>query len=206
MNTIARSLATFALAVPLLFSSALRAQELTQADKDKAMQLLETSKKGVLDATQGLAPAQWNFKSAPDRWSIAECMEHIAAAEDFIRGMVIEKVMIMPAAPGRDVVVIDAAILSGVPDRTKKVQAPEPLVPTNRFGSPQGSIDHFVESRAKTEEFLKTTPGLRDHAVDSPGGTGKWDAYEFILLIGAHSERHTKQILEVKADPNFPKS
>jgi hypothetical protein len=25
------------------------------------------------------------------------------------------------------------------------------------------------------------------------------------LLIAAHSERHTKQILEVKMDPNFPK-
>jgi hypothetical protein len=59
--------------------------------------------------------------------------------------------------------------------------------------------------RAKTEEFLRDTRGLRDHAVDSPVGT-KWDAYEFILLIGAHSERHTKQIQEVKADPNFPKS
>jgi hypothetical protein len=132
-------------------------------------------------------------------------MEHIAAAEDFIRAMIIEKVMIAPASHGRDVVTIDAAILSGVPDRTNKVQAPEPLKPSNRFGSPQGSIDHFLESRGKTEEFLKTTPGLRDHAMDSPAGT-KWDAYEFILLIGAHSERHTKQILEVKADPNYPKS
>jgi hypothetical protein len=26
-----------------------------------------------------------------------------------------------------------------------------------------------------------------------------------VLLIAAHSERHTKQINEVKADPNFPK-
>ena len=208
MKTIARRLATFALVAPLLFSFAARAQQLSQADKDKAMQLLETSKKGVLDATQSLTPAQWNFKSAPDRWSIAECMEHLAAAEDYIRGMVIEKVMIAPAGPGRDVVVIDAAILTGVPDRTNKVQAPEPLKPTNRFASPQGSVDHFVESRGKTEEFLKTTPGLRDHVVDSARGPDapKWDAYEFILLIGAHSERHTKQMLEVKADPNFPKS
>jgi len=36
-----------------------------------------------------------------------------------------------------------------------KAQAPEPLVPTNRFGSPEGSIKHFVESRATTEDFLK---------------------------------------------------
>lgn len=205
MKTFARRLALLALVVPLLFSVAVRAQELTQADKEKALQLLETSKKMVLDATKDLSPAQWNFKSAPDRWSVAECMEHIAAAEDFIRGMIVEKVMIAPAVPGRDVAVIDAGILTGVPDRTTKVQAPDPLKPTNRFASPQGSIDHFVESRAKTEEFLKNTPGLRDHAVDSPVGT-KWDAYEFILLIGAHSERHTKQIQEVKADPNFPKS
>jgi len=31
------------------------------------------------------------------------------------------------------------------------------------------------------------------------------DGYEFILFIAGHSERHTKQIAEVKADPNFPK-
>jgi DinB superfamily len=131
-------------------------------------------------------------------------MEHIAASEDFIRGMIVEKVMLAPAAPDRDVAKIDAAIVTGVEDRSRKAQAPEPLKPSNRFGSPQAAIDHFVESRAKTEDFLKNTPGLRDHAADSPVGT-KWDAYEFVLMIAAHSERHTKQILEVKADPNFPK-
>lgn len=186
-------------------TAAARAQELSQADRDKAVQYLESTKKGVLEATKGLSAAQWNFKSAPDRWSIAECMEHIAASEDYIRGMVVEKVMVAPAAPGRDVVKIDETILANVPDRSNKLQAPEPLKPTNRFGSPQLAIDHFVESRAKTEEFVKATPGLRDHAGDSPVGT-KWDAYEFVLLIAAHSERHTKQINEVKADPNFPKS
>jgi hypothetical protein len=38
------------------------------------------------------------------------------------------------------------------------------------------------------------------------GPVGKMDGYEFILFIAAHSERHVKQIDEVKADPNFPKS
>ena len=194
-----------ALAVMLFASFATRAQELTQAEKDKTLQYLESTKKDVLDATTGLSPAQWNFKPAPDRWSIAECMEHIAAAEDFIRDNIANGVMKAPAAPGRDVAAIDAAIIENVPARKTKVQAPEPIKPTNRYGSPEGSIKHFVESRAVTEEFLKTTSGLRDHAADSPAGT-KWDAYEFILLIAAHSERHTNQIKEVKADPNYPKS
>jgi uncharacterized damage-inducible protein DinB len=186
-------------------AAAASAQDVTQAEKDRALQYLETTKKGVLDATKGLSEAQWNFKAGPDRWSVAQVMEHIAAAEDFIRGALKEKVMMAPAGePGRDVKKTDEAVLAMVPDRTTKVQAPEPLVPTNRFGSPADSVKHFVESRATTEEFLKTTTGLREHVTDSP--LGKMDGYEFILLIAAHSERHTKQINEVKADPNFPKN
>src|SRR5690349_14855811 len=81
---------------------AARGQEVTQAEKERALLYLETTKNGVLQATKGLSPAQWNFKPAPDRWSVAQVMEHIAASEDFIRGTVKEKVMLAPAEPGRD--------------------------------------------------------------------------------------------------------
>jgi hypothetical protein len=186
-------------------ASAVRAQELTQTEKERAIQYLESTKKEVLESVKGLSDAQWNFKAGPDRWSIAQVMEHIAAAEDFIRGMDTEQVMKAPAVPDRDLKKTDDAVVAMIPDRSHKVQAPEPLVPTNRFGSAEGSVRHFIESRAKTEDFVKTTPGLRDHAADSPLGM-KLDGYEFVLLIAAHSERHTKQILEVKADPNYPKN
>ncbi len=67
-----------------------------------------------------------------------------------------------------------------------------------------GSLKHFKESRAKTLAFLKATEDLREHAVDSPVGK-KLDASQWVLFVSAHCERHTKQINEVKADPNFPK-
>jgi hypothetical protein len=190
----------------LVFTAlAAQAQTLAQADRDKAMQYLESTRKGVIDATSGLSAAQWNFKPAPDRWSVAECMEHIAAAEDFIRGMLIEKVMKSPPRPaGEDVAAIDQFVLASIPDRSHKAQAPDPLKPTNRFGSPEGSLKHFQESRTTTEDYLKNTNDLRDHAMMSPLGKNT-DGYEFILFIAGHSERHTKQIAEVKADPNFPK-
>lgn len=185
-------------------AAAASAQEVTQAEKDRALQYLEFTKKNVLEATKDLSEEQWNFKPAPDRWSVAQVMEHIAAAEDFLRDFTKEKVMGGPAGePGRDVKKTDAAVLAMVPDRTHKAQAPEELVPNNRFGSPEASIKHFVESRSATEDFLKNTAGLRDHVSDSP--LGKLDGYEFVLFIAAHSERHTKQINEVKADPNFPR-
>ena len=188
-------------------AAAVRAQDVSQADKDRALQYLESTKKGVLDATKGLSDAQWNFKIAPDRWSVAEVMEHLAAAEDMLRDVTQEQVMKSPAVPVRDAEETkkaDDGVLAMVPDRSHKVQAPEPLKPTNRFGSPAAAQRHFVQSRATTEEYLRNTGGLRAHLGDSP--MGKLDGYEFVLLIAAHSERHTKQMLEVKADANFPKN
>lgn len=195
-----------ALAALLLMTgaAAASAQEVTQAEKDRALQYLETTKRNLLEATKGLSEEQWNFKPAPDRWSVAQVMEHIAAAEDLLLDTTKEKVMTSPAGePGRDFKKTDEAVLMMVPDRSHKAQAPEQLVPSNRFGSPESSLKHFVESRATTENFLKSAPGLRDHVMDSP--LGKLDGYEFVLFIAAHSERHAKQINEVKADPNFPK-
>jgi len=136
---------------------------------------------------------------------VAEVMEHIAAAEDFIRGNITENVMKAPARPAaEDVKALDDIVVAKIPDRSVKAQAPEPLKPTNRFGSPQASLKHFLESRQTTEAFLTSHSDLRDHATDSPLGK-KLDGYEWLLFLTAHSERHTKQILEVKADPNFPK-
>jgi uncharacterized damage-inducible protein DinB len=189
-----------------LLGSAARAQELSPADKDRAMQYLESTKKSIVDATTGLSTTQWNFKSAPDRWSVAEVMEHIAASEDLFRGMIVEQAMKAPAGePGRDVKKTDDAVVAMIPDRSHKAQAPEALKPTNRFGSPDGAVKHFLESRAQTEQFLNTTPDLRQHVSDSPLGM-KLDAYEWLLFLTAHSERHLKQIQEVKAGANFPKS
>ena len=193
----------------LSLAAAAKAQnDPTSADREKALAYLEKTKNGVLDATKGLSDAQWNFKPAPDRWSVAEVVEHLAAAEDLLRGLVSEQVMKSPAIAPRDpaeVKKIDEGVPVQVPDRSHKFQAPEPLKPTNRFGSPDAAEKHFVESRATTEAYLKNTADLRIHAMDNPIGV-KMDAYEWILLIAGHSERHTKQILEVKADPNFPKS
>ena len=114
--------------------------------------------------------------------------------------------MTAPARPpGDDVKAIDVMVQTMLTDRSHKLQAPEPLKPNNRYGSAADSLKHFEASRAATIKFLNDTKDLRDHAIDSPLGK-KLDGYEWILFAAAHSERHTKQMLEVKADPNFPKS
>jgi uncharacterized damage-inducible protein DinB len=188
----------------LLIPSVSLAQELSQADREKGVKYLEETRDGVVAAVSGLSDAQWHFKAGPDRWSIAECLEHIALAEDFLFMNVTQNVMKAgPGAPDRNFAKTDAAVLAMIPDRSHKAQAPPQLVPTGRW-TPQETLKHFLASREKTIEFMKTEPGLRAHVVDSPMGQ-PLDAYEWLLFIGAHSKRHTEQIDEVKADSNFPK-
>jgi hypothetical protein len=188
----------------LLFGIPAFAQSLTPAEREKGVKYLEQTRDGVVAAVKGLSGAEMKFKPAPDRWSVAETLEHIALAEDDARRL-FAQAMKSPAGPAdRDFAKVDAMIVAMIPDRSRKAQAPPQLVPTGRW-TPSETLDHFLKSRVEGIALMKSTPDLREHLADSPFGQ-KWDAYEFLLFGAAHSERHTKQINEVKADPNFPKN
>lgn len=185
-------------------------QTLTQEERDRAVAELEGSKKAFLDATKGLSAEQWNFKAAPEGWSVAECSEHIALSEGFIFGLVSERIMKAPANPEKR----DAArgkdelIIKMMQDRSHKATAPEPIDPAKHgIMAPEESVKLFLDNRGHTIEYIKTTQeDLRDHLFDHPvPAIGTLDGYQWIMLISGHTRRHTAQILEVKADPNFPK-
>ena len=192
------------LCAAVIFAPAVFAQALSQADRERGVRYLEQTRDAIVADTKNLTPAQWNFKAAPDKWSVALTLEHIALAEDDLFQLVTDKVMKSPAgAPDRDIAKMDAMVIAMVPDRSTKRQAPPELVPNGRW-TPAEALDHFLKSRARTIEFMRATSDLRQHVMDSP--LGPMDAYEWLLFIAAHSERHTKQILEVEASPNFPKN
>jgi hypothetical protein len=174
------------------------------ADKAALVAQLQRTETRFLKSIDGLSEAQWNFKSAPDRWSIAECAEHITAAEPMLRGMIADAMSKTLTAEMLPAAKKDEQVLATMTDRTKKFKAPEPLIPTNRFGSPQGAVAAFKKERAETIKLASGDVDLRAQGAAHPF-LGPLDAYGFFLFLSAHSERHTLQIEEVKADPNFPK-
>src|SRR5438045_6206350 len=120
-------------AAVLCLSIASLGQSLTQAERDRAANYLQQTRDGVLAATKGLSEAQMKFKAAPDRWSVAEALEHIALAEDFFLQTLTEKIMkAPPGAADRDTAKTDAMVLAQIPDRSQKAQAPAPLGPNGR--------------------------------------------------------------------------
>jgi len=176
------------------------------ADNQKIVKELERTQARFLKSIEGLSEAQWNFKAAPERWSIAQCAEHIAAAEPMLRGMVADVLKKDPTPEMvKEGIKKDEMVSAGMLDRTKKFKAPEPLVPTNRFGTPAAAIEAFKKERAATIALAGGAGDLRAHA-DKHFLLGPLDAYGWFLFLSGHSERHTLQIEEVKADPNFPKN
>ena len=81
----------------------------------------------------------------------------------------------------------------------------DPMKPENtQFQSTADALNSIKESRKKIIDYVNTTKDdLRNHVVELPFGS--YDAYQVILMIGSHSNRHTQQIEEVKAQAGFPK-
>ncbi len=178
---------------------------LTQAERDRAIAELTASRDQFLASVAGLSAAQWSFKPDEKTWSVAECAEHIAVSEDVIFGMISKQMMQAPPAPDKKSAVTDDFILKAVVNRTQKFQAPEVLRPTHRFATTQEMLDHFKQGREQTIAYVRDTQDdLRAHFYDHPV-LKTMDAYQWILLLSAHSQRHTAQLNEVKANPNFPK-
>ncbi len=183
------------------------AQTLQQGERDRAMSHLHVTRKMFLDALEGVTPAQWSWKPSPEVWSVAEVAEHIALSEDLIFGLVL-KVAAGPAASEAQRAETqgkDESILKMMVDRSKKAQAPEPLKPTHKWKTKEELIAAFKKSRDNTIAFVQTTNfDLRSRTMPHPVFK-QLDGYQWILLLSAHSERHTLQLLEVKGMAGFPK-
>jgi hypothetical protein len=180
---------------------------LTAEEREAALSQFQTTRDNFLKSIAGLSQKQWTFKPAPDRWSVAEVAEHITISESTLSGLVQQKIMQSPAAPEKreQVKGKDDLILQKAPDRSHKAQAPEFLRPSGRWATEAELTKTFEDSRKATMDYIRTTnDDLRDHFFDHPV-FGTLDGYQWLLLISAHSARHTAQIEEVKADPHFPK-
>ena len=64
--------------LPLLWS---QPQGLEPSDRDYLVSHLEFTRDLVAASTRGLSRAQWEYRPAPDRWTIAQCIDHLTKTE-----------------------------------------------------------------------------------------------------------------------------
>lgn len=178
---------------------------LTDAERASATKILQDSENTLLKTVAGLTPEQLKFKASPDSWSIAECVEHLAIAENNFT-MFVQQSLKTAAEPSKrsEVKMTDEAVVRMITDRTNKVKTTEMFQPGGKFGSFESTLAEFTTKRDNNLTYIKTTTDdLRNHYNDFP--FGKIDTYQTILFMAGHSKRHTEQIAEIMKDAKFPK-
>ena len=172
---------------------------------------LVSSEVRLLALTAGLTPEEWHFHEAPERWSIAQIIEHVIVFENFIRGVVI-KTLAGPAESDKmqQVAAKEPLVLGLAQGRnTEKFKAREAAQPTGRWPDTQTMLAEFHKTRAETVEFVrrtfieKTQADLRSHFFPHVA-YGDLDCYQWLVVMAQHGFRHALQIEEIKANPAYP--
>jgi hypothetical protein len=181
--------------------------KMTDEDRAKALKWMDESYAQTIAAVEKLSDAQWSFKSAPEKWSIAECVEHIMLAEGTLFAQ-------MEKALAAEVRADWAEKTKGKTDfiervmvkRQGKAQAPESIVPSGKLKRAE-LMAKLKEARARTRKFTTDTKAdLHAHTTDHPFPVfNTLSAYQWLVYIPLHNFRHNQQIEEVKAHANFPK-
>jgi uncharacterized damage-inducible protein DinB len=176
---------------------------MTPAERQKVAAFLEETREKLLQATRNLSPAQLAYKSAPDRWSVAECLEHVTIVETAVLGGIQNAIKGEAGAP--QPTLSDDALVQTVTNRNPRAQAPERIVPTGSFPQDQ-LLGEFQAARKRTSDFVGATQvPLRQFAFPHPR-FGQVDCYQWLLLVAGHGDRHRQQVEEVIADAGFPRA
>ncbi|SPF45321.1 conserved exported hypothetical protein [Candidatus Sulfotelmatobacter kueseliae] len=195
------------LPILLLLTTTVRlsaAQGMSDRDREHLLVHFEMTGSMLAEEVRGLSPAQLEYKASPDRWSIRECVSHLAVAEPDYWRELMKAVKAPPDMKDKKSDATDADIMWYGIDRvvhTKTGGGHEKVETYKDLGE---ALAKFQTLRATMIQYIKTTDDdLRAHSFGDYGEL--IDSWQWMLEISTHSERHIQQIREIKADPNFPK-
>jgi hypothetical protein len=185
-------------------SSTLSESSLTTEEIIKASRHLSIARGYLLESVSGLSAQQWIFRPDNETWSIADNVEHLVLIEGRVHAIIGNMINAPEAEPGREESEMDDFIIREVPNRSIKVKASSISVcPANRWTGPE-ALESFIAGREQTMQLLGA-PLLRGRVMPHPL-FGPWDGYQWLLAVASHNIRHSGQICQVKAHPDFPQA
>lgn len=185
--------------------------KLTEAEKTDLLQMLDTTAKDFVALIENTSEEQWKWKSAPDRWSVGECAEHVILSERMLFQTALQALQ-NPADPEW------ATKTAGKADFIKRVmpnrnpggaggaRAPQEIVPEGNL-TKADVIARFNESRTEIRAFVAALDQpAKEHIETHPFPVfGDLNAYDWLIYVPLHTIRHSRQIVEVQSTAGYPK-
>jgi hypothetical protein len=161
--------------------------------KDQLIARLKASRDRYLAVLADVGEDSCRACPSENAWSALECCEHVSGAERGMFQMLLERT---PTENEPDYEV-DLKILRMADEGTAKAEAPERSRPKGRFSTLEEARQAFLSGRERTIAWVETNEDdLRKFTVAHPMGT--FDAYQLLLIMAMHAERHARQIERIK--------
>ena len=201
MSTRATVLAALSLSATLLVPPPATAGPLTPGERQRLIAHLEMTGDWLAGELAGLSEAQLAFRMTPESWSIKDVVEHLAIAEPQYWAN-LEASLREPLKAGYKPAATDEQMLWYGIDRTNRQRTGEARVPKGQFAAAKDALASFQALRARMLAAAKTSQ--EDFRGRAFMGGGQ-DVYQWFLMISTHSQRHIRQIREIKAHQDYPK-
>jgi len=173
---------------------------MTKKEREHVIAHMQMTEGWLVDEVSNLSPAQLNFRMGAARWTILEVLEHLVIAEP----MYWQQLQADLKQPPKklDKRPTDEDVLWYGIDRVKNEKTEPSKEPKGQISDVRRGVESFRKLHATMLEYARTTDDyLRGHAMPEWGT----DAYQCLLEISTHCQRHILQIREIKVSPEFPK-
>lgn len=170
---------------------------------DRLVQEINRTTDGFLRSLEDVPAERWSYTTAPEVWSVGDTAEHTARVFRSIQRLLEKKLFENPLLEGQRSPLADEVIVQAMVNRERRYPAPEFARPTGKWASREPLVSDLVESRRLLLEWLDgVTLDLRAYSVPHVV-IGAMDGVQWLLFAAAHTERHTRQILEFRRSAGF---
>lgn len=169
---------------------------------------IDRTRARLFQSVESLSDAQQGFRPAPDKWSVAEVLEHLSLVERRVAKLIatlLDKAESAgqprdAAGQPRDAARLSAPVsIAEFVERTRaqKLDAPDSARPAGAHAA--DSLSSLRDSRAALHS-LRPRVEQTDcaSALFTHPAWGPLNLYQWLLFLGAHEARHLAQIEAIK--------
>jgi DinB superfamily len=158
------------------------------------LHLLDVGRDALAVALEGVDEDLAKRRPEPERWSVLECVEHLAVAEELmLAGLHVAE----PSDQSHENKKREAKILNFGLDRLRRIECPEAALPAGRSRTLREAVAQFEAVRTRTVRYVEEFSGdPRSRLTTHPLVYTPVNCYEMLLMIALHPARHAKQIIE----------
>jgi DinB family protein len=160
----------------------------------------------------GLSDAQLNWKPSPDKWSIAQCLEHLTAASSGFNPYFVEALargrqrFAATAPPTYQPSFMGRWLIKHVePESPRKLRAPKIFKPS--ASDMDNALNRFLDQQKTFLKFVSETSGIdynRTRLRSPVTPLVRYSLADAYVITVAHEQRHLQQARRVRETPGFP--